>query len=574
MFPELSETALNGLKSQAEAEVYRAFRDQLSSTVSVLHSLRMVRVTPSGIALDGEADFVVFDQNAGVTVVEVKGGGVRIDPKMGTWSSIDRRGNEWAVKSPFVQGVETKKQMMREMTNHPRWKSAVRGRVPFAHCALFPSLNQLQGLVTSESPRAIVGGRQELRKLEAWLTAVSDYWSGPERANLGPAGMRIAEELYIRNVEVRPPLGPQLENEEAERIRLTANQSAVLRAIKNRRRAIVAGGAGTGKTLLAIERARELADEGHKTLYVCYNRALADSLRETATEHPRLSILNFHQLCSIFVKIADQRKSSDLMREARDAYPAADKFEVQMPFALMLAIEGLNDRFDAIIVDEGQDFGQEYWAPLMDLLKDEHTSRLIVFYDPNQAVYVRDFSPPIQEEAFLLTINCRNTRPIHKAAYAYYRGESVEPAPIEGEAPNQLTANTLEAQANRLHSLVTYLISKDGVSPSDITVLIAGTNKDAYYGQLDHRKLPGRAKYGREYRSQDGILLDTVKRFKGLETAVLVLWGIEDILPNRDREVLYVGLSRAKSRIWIVGTEGACARVLEGNSNQLPNEPT
>lgn len=564
MYPELSEVALAAHKSRAEADAYRAFRDQLPSSVLVLHSLRMVRITPSGNAVDGEADFVIFDQHAGVTVVEVKGGGVRVDPRLGTWTSVDRNGSEWKVKNPFLQALESKKEIMRELTAHSRWRTAVRGRVTFGHCALFPSLRdpQLKGLVTAESPRAITGGKRELEGLKAWLGSVSDYWAGPDDVALGQAGMRIAQELYFRPIDVRPPLGAQLQVEEEERIRLTENQSTVLRAIRNRRQALVAGGAGTGKSLLAIDRARELAAEGSKTLYVCYNRALADYLRVEATEHAKLSVLSFHQLCHEIVKVADRKNGSDLMRDARDAYPASNRFDVQMPFALMLAIEQVQDRFDAIVVDEGQDFGQEYWAPIMDLLRDESEGRLLIFYDPNQAVYGRDFTPPINDDAFLLTKNCRNTKSIHVAAYAYYMGETVDPPTIEGEAPKTIVAGSAEAQAQKIHSLVTDLISKQELAPSDIAVLLASSDKDAFYRLLEGRSLPGNAKYLREYRSANGVLLDTVKRFKGLETPVLILWGLDDTSPQRDKGTLYVGLSRAKARLWLVGTGAACSRVL------------
>jgi hypothetical protein len=49
-----------------------------------------------------------------------------------------------------------------------------------------------------------------------------------------------------------------------------------------------------------------------------------------------------------------------------------------------------------------------------------------------------------------------------------------------------------------------------------------------------------------------------VARFKGLERAVLFLWGLDEIDPYRDRELLYVGMSRAKGRLTLVGAESAC----------------
>jgi superfamily I DNA/RNA helicase len=61
--------------------------------------------------------------------------------------------------------------------------------------------------------------------------------------------------------------------------------------------------------------------------------------------------------------------------------------------------------------------------------------------------------------------------------------------------------------------------------------------------------------YGR--RSKNDVLLETVNRFKGLESQIIFLWGLDGLDLRANEELLYVGLSRAKSLLIIYGTPTA-----------------
>ena len=55
-----------------------------------------------------------------------------------------------------------------------------------------------------------------------------------------------------------------------------------------------------------------------------------------------------------------------------------------------------------------------------------------------------------------------------------------------------------------------------------------------------------------EHISLGKVRVSTVKRFKGLESLVLILWGVRDIPEHLRKEIQYVGLTRAKSRCFLV----------------------
>ena len=182
--------------------------------------------------------------------------------------------------------------------------------------------------------------------------------------------------------------------------------------------------------------------------------------------------------------------------------------------------------------------------------------------DPNQALYKRHANLPVQEEPFLLTANCRNTKFIHDAAYSFYRGEAVEPPEIAGRPIESLCSDSTDIQAGEIEARCRHLILKEGISPQNIVVLVAGRPKKDFYDVLGRKRLPSGIQWSFEGPSRlDSIFVDTVARFKGLEAQVVFLWLTDELDELVERETLYVGTSRAKSHLFLVGTNRACAKV-------------
>ena len=74
--------------------------------------------------------------------------------------------------------------------------------------------------------------------------------------------------------------------------------------------------------------------------------------------------------------------------------------------------------------------------------------------------------------------------------------------------------------------------------------------------------MPKTAKLGRIEDFEKGRLtVDTVARFKGLERGVIFLWAFDRPTLSADRETFYVGMSRAKSVLYLCGTSNACDRL-------------
>jgi hypothetical protein len=560
MRPELKEEDLRSLRSQGEAKVYRALRDELPDDVLVIHSLAWTYKTRQGELVEGEADFTLFFKNAGFLTIEVKGGGVAYNATSGMWSSIDRKGISHPIKDPFRQARKERFAVLDQIKGHADWRKWRGRRIQAGHAVFFPDLDNGALLIGPDRPADIIGTESDLAHLDKWIARAIHFWEGKEPFDpLGTLGLSLVETIFCRSIEVRPLLAQSLHVEEQIRIRLTQQQARVLRILGGRKRAVISGGAGTGKTLLAAEKARTLASEYQKVLFLCYNRPLADALKRSISQTSNVQVLTFHQLCESRAARVHREHRRDLLAEAASAYPGADRFDVQMPFALALSNEVLAQKFDAIVVDEAQDFSDEYWFAIEELLSDPKDGALYVFTDPNQVLYRRHANLPVKDEPFYLTINCRNTRYIHQAAYRYFRGEPTDPPDIEGTELIRITGRSIEDQAAHIAREVSRLITREGVRPAQVVILVLGRPKNQFYDALAKHSLGKATGWSIEVHDPERVLMDTVKRFKGLEAAIVFFWLPPVPSDIDDREVLYVGLSRAKSMIYIVGTENACA---------------
>lgn len=563
MIPELSEAQLADLPSQAEAKVYRAFRDGLPADFVVFFQVGWILRREEEQAKDGETDFLVCHPDLGYLCVEVKGGGVGFDSHSGDWFSVDRHQHKHPINNPINQALKAKYSIRSKLNEHQRWKDLALHNVLRGHAVFFPDVGNASVLSRPDMPATLIGCSKDLQSPKSWIDAAFAYWGNDASSftALGRRGLDVLRDVFARSFVVTPLVSSQLAEQEARRLVLTKDQIRVLDFLRSHRRVAVSGGAGTGKTVLALEKARRLAAEGFKTLLTCYNRQLADYLSTICGATPNLDVMSFHQLCHRQVERANRASGRDLVAEAKVTYPGKDLYEVQLPNALGYSLEVLPDRYDAIVCDEGQDFREEFWVPLELLLIDYETSPLYVFYDDNQNIYARAGTFPIRDEPFSLTTNCRNTAPIHVAAYRHYKGVPVSPPDIQGDELHFEESANRDPQATKINALIVDLVAKQGVFPGDITVLIADAlHKAEYYAALRRLPLPRPASWLEEgVRGSNTVLIDTIQRFKGLESPIVILWGLDTIDLSRNQELLYVGMSRAKSLLVIVGKPETCA---------------
>jgi superfamily I DNA and RNA helicase len=366
----------------------------------------------------------------------------------------------------------------------------------------------------------------------------------PAEMPLGQDGIRAIEKILAYPFQLHVPLGRTLSDDDKTIQLLTQQQFHILRSIESIQRVAVAGAAGTGKTVLAIEEARGCAGAGMRTLYTCYNRPLAGHVRARIRGIEGIDAFNFHELCVRFSGIAGipvpHTVPDDLL------------FNKVYPEILVQALDLHPElRYDAIIIDEGQDFEPLWWSALDLALSPAGPGILRVFFDSNQRVYSAAGGLPadVKLTPIRLTRNLRNTHRIHDIVQRYYNGYAIEAIGPEGIATEWIKADEIVAIRGQLSNRVSALIRQEKVLPEDITVLI---EHDGIKEMVAGNKSIGKYAHISCDKSRPGaIIVDTIRRFKGLESLVVVLIVTPSLI--RNDELMYVATSRARAHLIMIG---------------------
>ncbi len=572
VLPDMSEAELAelALKSPGEEEVYRRCRTLPSEWV-VLHGIRCVMLEPEEGPRDREGDFVILHPDYGMLVIEVKSGEVQFRNRR--WI---RRfdGTDKEISDPFEQATNLKHSLIKRLKADVRWEPLRDYRMLSRHAVLFPNVKRADPVKLPEVERELVGAGPEVGDFAKWIVGVFRFGESLEDwTPLGETGVAVVLNILAAPFTTESLLGFRIGQDSREQIRLTSEQWRTHQKLREENEVAVGGAAGTGKTLLALRRAQDCAKAGFKTLLLCYNRPLADFLKhenhrlitegEIVLEH--LTTNTFEAFCRWVVQEhAGAKSKQDFFAQAQEDHPMQSESEVQWPQAMALALDAHPLRYDVVIVDEGQDFGAAYWFALDDIWK--HASKRYAFFDPNQSIYRRARAFPVSaEHTIMLTKSCRNTKAIHEVAYRFYQGPpEVDPPSIQGHPVVRWEESGIKSQAARLAREVASFIGKERVAPEDIAVLVLSSKgKQIAYEAADAAFNKASIMLARQSHGQHGrVLIDTVRRFKGLEAAVVVIWAHEAPEPESFRELRYVGLSRAKSLLVLLGQEALLDVVL------------
>ncbi|RQH08906.1 ATP-binding domain-containing protein [Paraburkholderia dinghuensis] len=328
----------------------------------------------------------------------------------------------------------------------------------------------------------------------------------------------------------------------------------------------VIGTAGSGKTQLAVQVMKDALARGERTLYVCFNRPLADHIAKVAPSGALVA--NYHQLCDSIAR--DGGRVPDF--EGPSVFDDLERCFVETPIDERW-------RFDVLIVDEGQDFQQAWVDALERLLRPGAAWWWLE--DPLQNLYLRE---PVALPGWTVlreSTNYRSPRDIldflrdaagpaapalaQLAAGSPFDGSGVAFAPwdeaasaTDGELPVVAATKRAITQALSL-----------GFRKQDIVVLSFRGREHSQLTPLDHlgphrlRSFTGQYDlFGNpQYRDGD-VLLDSVYRFKGQSAPCVILTEVDfETLDERAARKLFVGATRATMKLIVVASQRA-ARAL------------
>jgi hypothetical protein len=531
-------------KREAEHRVFEALRTGLPNAWTVLYGVAWLEARP-GAAAEGEADFVLLHANRGVLAMEVKGGGIARNAKTGLWSSRDRHGIEHEIKDPFKQASNAANTLGRYARRVPRWAHA---DLPVARAVCFPDVHvQSRNILPTDAPRDIVLDRADLPDVLPCIERAYAFCLGTSPRAFGPEGVDALRGLLARSFQIEVPFVGSLEADERRIFELTEAQFMALSLLSAQRRVRIEGGAGTGKTVLAVEKARRLASAGHRTLFTCYTRALAEHVKDQLADVPNVVVETFHGLC---VR-AGQDLSLALPHPQADGTYPAEAYSKHLPEALQTALEQGWPRFDAIVVDEGQDLEDLWWLLLQESLSGGDQGLLYVFMDPGQRMFGRkDVNFPSTLPLYTLTHNLRNTRAIQTFAAPLSPGVLPGPSIPDGQPVERIVASSPDEQLRALVRTIDRLVVDEKVPVSSI-VVVTCRKRDIALPTLGERL--GAFPVTENPRDRTGAaLVSSAWKVKGLERMVCVALVPESVERPRDDRALYVALTRGRSHLIVI----------------------
>lgn len=490
--------------------------------IIVFHSLTWQGKRGKGKS-DGEADFVILFPGKGVIVIEVKGGEISIEE--GTWKTVDRHRVKHDIKDPFNQAKDSKFALLSFLRKH----NVNTLKVPIVHAVIFPDIT-INDQLAINAPAELIIDRAGLQRLQNRLIEVFKYWQTKSGATLEQCN-EIAS-LLAPSRNIKRLLSDRLKQCEEEIIELTKQQYTILYSLQKSNKAMIYGSAGTGKTILAVEKAKQLSSIGFKVLFLCYNELLANQLANQITQH-NISIFTYHKLLSLICR--ENGSKLYLPNDEELADFAIEQFTNQ---------QGSKHLYDAIIIDEVQDFRMDWLESVNLLVEDNYTT--YYFGDSNQELYDRYWKCPQGFTEFVLSTNCRNTKQIGTFV-SKILGNEVLYRPVEGPDPSFITVKRKSDFLPFTCNLLESLIEDECLEPEDITIL------------CDERWLIEELRqhiicdYSIGNIGCNGIQSETIRRFKGLESNFIILVLTQNAVEKP--ALTYVGASRAKAGLYVLGCQ-------------------
>jgi ATP:corrinoid adenosyltransferase len=522
--------------ADSEKTVFEALKSTLPGEWIVIHSRCFVLPATGKFwkPKECEVDFLILHPKRGFLGLEVKGG-QDIGRDHDGWYSIDHYGNRHSIKDPGAQAqnaTHTVSNYLKNFAEFSTWQPAYGWGVCFPGVTVNRDLDP--GL-----PKQMVIDNTQLSDMRTHLDRVFEA-NGMLEGLIPQSKIKAFLNALAPSFKLAPSLASRFDAESPALVQMTDEQNDVLDMFEEFNRVAVKGGAGTGKTFVAMEKARRLSKNGKRVLLLCFNRPLADFLAKRADG---FVVETFHRFASQLCK-----RASIQFKEPSEDNKKDDFWSAEAADLLQQAMEVYPDeRYDAVIVDEAQDFKPVWWIPVEGLLKSSSNSTFYIFYDPNQQIYDGGPAEDLGLKSTVLKYNCRNTRNIAEYSCRLVNMDPVlKPGAPVGQAVEILPAckdekDMVDAVRKTIHRLVT----EEKLATDRIAILTTGELKRSpvYRAQkLGNIKIVSIE----NQPNRDEVCMSSLHRFKGLESDVVILC---DVKPNEEDSAprqLYVATSRAR----------------------------
>jgi hypothetical protein len=488
LIPDLADIEMT-TTSYAERRVARLLRSVDGPRDAV--AFHSVKLRTHAVKQQAEADFVVLWDGV-VILIEVKGGGVR--KYEGVWYSIDRLGDWKKLRESPMDQAQSGMYSLRDILQ----EEGV-GWFASEAVAITPDID-------APPPAVEWKGSHWWAKDQMTVAALTEAFERvADKARTAPFGVRVArsEELRARlfgEFTRMPVIDAQRGAVIEEQNRATDGQARVLAALSRNPRMLVFGGAGTGKSLVLAEGAKQEAGEGKSVLITFHSPSLVDFFS------PRIV-----------------GRDIDLL-----------------PFAELSG----GKQYDVVFVDEAQDLMNAEGMDALDgvIRGGRADGRWRMFLDPNnQARVDGEFDPDVcelvQQEAlqYDLDRNVRNTRAIVHVVQEYLAADIGDPGIVHGDRVEWRWASDGPADVSAAEAVARDLVA-NGARRGDIWIISV-------------------AEEAAPRTSKAGFLVTNPRFAKGLEAEHVIVCDLPREYDDRGLAAFYVAVTRARVTLHMVASK-------------------
>ena len=534
-----------------EGEIYYSL-SKLPDDFTVIHSYKILEVTRENVLEQREADFIVFNRKLGILVIEAKAGKIRCEHGEWLYGSgvpMKRHGG------PYRQADSMKWKL------YDRFEDVglteLRDRCRLSHAVWLPSLNAHElGFIdySPEAAREITLCKSDLQNPTAQIVRIMKMNSSHRDTRLSESeASDVLEKVLLPEFDIVPTNSINYRYSDFVFARLLDSQVRVLNYLQDQKTAVINGAAGTGKTLIAIERAKQVAHTG-RVLFLCFNSLLKEDVARRCKNIPEIDVYTIPGYACKICNSSEPNYYSltERLMEHPEVFP-----------------------YDHIVIDEGQDFGLKdiedamVLETLRNIVESRTESTMYLFYDKRQFVQGSTIPGFLMEADCKLTlyVNCRNTGLIAKTSLRAL-GETdctaLRTLPNLGGPPLLFVNPNPEMQATFVDAQIASLQSSGINDIVIITCKTINTSELSSYFTDNHESV--------NWKGQK-IPVHTVRKFKGMEAEAVILIDVDQSLwkqPSMDYQpdpgtLFYTAASRAKHELRIVCSMDAdeCNKTLE-----------
>lgn len=513
-------------ESSLEDVMFKAL-EKLPEEYYVFHSFRITKIVSNTIH-ESETDFIIFHAQKGILCLEAKAGAVSYQD--GRW--IYGNGQPMNNGGPFNQASANKWKLMQYIAESPL--GYINERLKYIHGVWFPSLtdDKLDNIqMPPEGDRSLVIGMEAIEDPKKYVDSLFSLavQTGTVTELTPMEVQKLIKTILCPKFNIFPPSDFDVGLKHMLFHRMLNEQSALLDFLDEQKMAVINGAAGTGKTLIAVEKARRHAEDGEKVLFLCFNVALRNYLEEKYIN----GNIAYMTISAFSCMLCDTDEA--------DYYRTVEKLKDYIAFG--------GFPYEHVIIDEGQDFGREAIeeSQILKLLhkiivsKTNEKASFYVFYDRLQMVQSEKLPAFISDCECRLTLhnNCRNTKNIFRT--------STELLPVSGL---KLCENGITGKIPRMHYCTQRSVCLNVLDDvirechenniHDIVILTLKTERNSILTDYV---------VNQKYRE---CYFTSCRKFKGLEADAVILVDFSEKSLLDDIQLFYVGASRARIQLEII----------------------